>query len=300
MSSAATDGRNIGESMLRIFRQPRRQLALTAVILLCAVIAFGLFFADAVTDPGGDGIQAYKIAFRVIKGDMHFNAAAFIAYLLPLIAAALSVIPYPDNRWNLLPAVIFAAAGIMIEFMFQIYQMPFSEEIRQLHVDTGEGLADGAIIAGWLCFAATACCLFKSFYKDERKSGEGKAICAPCGDANEDVAIGGDNESASIQAAESEVNDGEVVDVLSNDNNMSAQTQVMEDAVTGGEFGNEISDGDCDGERSQTAESTVNDIYVNDVYGNVDDSVSVNGNKDEQLRDAESVSSDGNGDSAQG
>jgi len=33
--------------MLRIFRQPRRQLALTAVILLCAVIAFGLFFADA-------------------------------------------------------------------------------------------------------------------------------------------------------------------------------------------------------------------------------------------------------------
>lgn len=296
MSSAATDGRNIGESMLRIFRQPRRQLALTAIILLCAVIAFGLFFADAVTDPGGDGIQAHKIAFRVIKGEMHFNAAAFIAYLLPLIAAALSVIPYPDNRWNLLPAVIFAAAGIMIEFMFQIYQLPFSEEIRQLHVDTGEGLADGAIIAGWLCFAATACCLFKSFYKGDGKESEREAICAPCGDVNEDAAIDRDKDSAQSQAAESVENDGEAVDVLSNDDNMSAQSQVMKDAVTGGDVGNEISDG----ERSQAAENKVNDIGVKDAYGKVDDSLSGNDSDAEQLQAAESAASDGNGDSAKG
>ncbi|MDE6550670.1 MAG: hypothetical protein K2M44_04150 [Clostridia bacterium] len=201
--------------MIKLFKQPKRQLILTAVIAVCAVIAFGLFFADAITDPGGDGLQAHKIAFRVSMGKMSFNAAAFIAYLLPLIAGVLSLIPYPENKWNLLPAILFAAAGIMIEFMFQIYQLPFSAEIRQLHVETGEGLADAAIIAGWLCFGATACCLFKSFYKGAESKPDSEVICRPCeqpvGDMAQDSEISenqpeqtGDADADSISAPDKE------------------------------------------------------------------------------------------------
>lgn len=166
----------------------KKQAALSITAVVCAVVAFALFFVDAVTDAGGDGLEAYKIAFRASMGKMYFNAAAFIAFLLPLIGLVLTVIPCRKTKFYLLPAVLFAAAGVMMEMMFQIYQIPFNDEIRRLHVAAGERIAPAAIVAGWMSIGAAVCCGIKAFspLKDISNT---EAVCVPCDiDAGQDTA----------------------------------------------------------------------------------------------------------------
>ena len=157
----------------------KRQLILSIAAAVCALIAFALFFANAVTDPGGDGLEAYKIAFRVSMGKMYFNAAAFITFILPLIGLVLLVIPCRKTKFYLLPAVIFAVSGIMAELMFQIYQIPFDEEIRRMHLAAGERIAPAAIVAGWMAIGAAVCCFVKAFTPLNFANTE--AVCVPCG-----------------------------------------------------------------------------------------------------------------------
>ena len=56
----------------RIIRQPKRQLLLTLAAEVLAAVALGLFFAQGVTDAGGDGIATFRITFySMVYGAFH-------------------------------------------------------------------------------------------------------------------------------------------------------------------------------------------------------------------------------------
>ena len=78
----------------KVFEKPTLlQLVLGLAAACFSLVAFGLFFADAVGDKGGDGLPAFKIAFDVMTDGLHFNARVFIAYLIPLLCAAATILP---------------------------------------------------------------------------------------------------------------------------------------------------------------------------------------------------------------
>ena len=93
----------------KAFEKPTLLQLLLSVAAACfALVAFGLFFADAVGDKGGDGLPAFKIAFDVMIDGLHFNARAFFAYLIPLLCAAAVVLPFKEKK------VYYAAAFLLL------------------------------------------------------------------------------------------------------------------------------------------------------------------------------------------
>ena len=119
----------------KAFEKPTLLQLLLSVAAACfALVAFGLFFADAVGDKGGDGLPAFKIAFDVMIDGLHFNARAFFAYLIPLLCAAAVVLPFKEKKVYYAAAFLLLAAGIVIFFYERdIFDEVYRRACRYVH-----------------------------------------------------------------------------------------------------------------------------------------------------------------------
>lgn len=147
----------------KVFEKPTLLQLLLGIAAACfALVAFGLFFADAVGDKGGDGLPAFKIAFDVMTDGLHFNARAFFAYLIPLICAAAVILPFREKKVFYAAAFLLLAAGIVIFFMKEIYLTKYESDVADMYRKAGVSLAAPAIVAGVFSLAAAGLSLLRA------------------------------------------------------------------------------------------------------------------------------------------
>lgn len=146
----------------KVFEKPTcLQLFLSVAASCFALVAFGLFFADAVGDKGGDGLPGFKIAFDVMIDGLHFNARAFIAYLIPLLCAAAAILPFKDKKVYFAAAFLLLAAGVTIFFMKEIYLTKYDKDLADMYRRAGVSLATPAIVAAVFSLISSALCLLR-------------------------------------------------------------------------------------------------------------------------------------------
>lgn len=147
----------------KVFEKPTLLQLLLGIAAACfALVAFGLFFADAVGDKGGDGLPAFKIAFDVMVDGLHFNARVFFAYLIPLICAAAVILPFREKKVFYAAAFLLLAAGIVIFFMKEIYLTKYESDVADMYRKAGVSLAAPAIVAGVFSLAAAGLSLLRA------------------------------------------------------------------------------------------------------------------------------------------
>lgn len=163
------------DNLKKVFEKPSFiQIALSAAAACFSLVAFGLFFADAVGDKGGDGLPAFKIAFDVMTDGLHFNARAFIAYFIPLLCGAAVIFPFKEKKVYYASAFLLLAAGIVIFCMREIYLTKYSKELADMYRKAGVQLAVPAIIAGTFSLIAAALCLARGLVGVKFKTEKGK------------------------------------------------------------------------------------------------------------------------------
>lgn len=146
----------------KVFEKPTcLQLFLSVAASCFALVAFGLFFADAVGDKGGDGLPGFKIAFDVMIDGLHFNARAFIAYLIPLLCAAAAILPFKDKKVYFAAAFLLLAAGIAIFCMREIYLTKYDKDLADMYRRAGVSLAAPAVISAVFSLVASALSLLR-------------------------------------------------------------------------------------------------------------------------------------------
>lgn len=147
-----------------VFEKPSKAEFVLGLATSCfALVAFGLFFADAVGDKGGDGLPAFKIAFDVMIDGLHFNARVFFAYLIPLLCAAATVLPFKERKVYFAAAVLMLAAGIVMFCMKEIYLAKYDEELADMYRKAGVELAAPAIVAGTFSLIAAGLAVARGF-----------------------------------------------------------------------------------------------------------------------------------------
>lgn len=140
----------------RIIRQPKRQLLLTLAAEVLAAVALGLFFAQGVTDAGGDGIATFRITFYSMARSFYFNAPLFIGFIAPVFTVLFTFIPNKNSKVYLAPAVVLIACGVMVACTFECYLLPFTDEYAEMVRESGTHLAAEAALASALIFACAA------------------------------------------------------------------------------------------------------------------------------------------------
>lgn len=164
------------DDLKKVFEKPTLiQIALSTAAACFSLVAFGLFFADAVGDKGGDGLPAFKIAFDVMIDGLHFNVRAFIAYFIPLLCGAAVIFPFKEKKVFYASAFLLLAAGIVIFCMREIYLTKYSKELADMYRKAGVELAVPAIIAGTFSLVAAVLCLARGLvgvkFKAKKDSG---------------------------------------------------------------------------------------------------------------------------------
>lgn len=165
----------------KVFEKPTLLQILLGTAATCfSLVAFGLFFADAVGDKGGDGLPAFKIAFDVMTDGLHFNARVFIAYLIPLLCAVALILPFKEKKVYYAAAFLLLAAGIVIFCIKEIYLMKYESDIADMYRKAGVGIAVPAIIAGTFSLIAALLALLRGMagvkfaVADKPSDGEGE------------------------------------------------------------------------------------------------------------------------------
>lgn len=168
----------------RIIRQPKRQLLLTLAAEVLAVVALGLFFAQGVTDAGGDGIATFRITFYSMARSFYFNAPLFIGFIAPVFTVLFTFIPNKNSKVYLAPAVVLIACGVMVACTFECYLLPFTDEYAEMVRESGTHLAAEAALASALIFACAALEVVKAV----SPAPEEEAEAAPAEEAAEESA----------------------------------------------------------------------------------------------------------------
>lgn len=182
----------------RIIRQPKRQLLLTLAAEVLAVVALGLFFAQGVTDAGGDGIATFRITFYSMARSFYFNAPLFIGFIAPVFTVLFTFIPNKNSKVYLAPAVVLIACGVMVACTFECYLLPFTDEYAEMVRESGTHLAAEAALASALIFACAALEVVKAVSPAPEEEAEEEAEAAPAQEAPEEAA----EEAAAQEAAE--------------------------------------------------------------------------------------------------
>ena len=170
----------------RIIRQPKRQLLLTLAAEVLAVVALGLFFAQGVTDAGGDGIATFRITFYSMARSFYFNAPLFIGFIAPVFTVLFTFIPNKNSKVYLAPAVVLIACGVMVACTFECYLLPFTDEYAEMVRESGTHLAAEAALASALIFACAALEVVKAVSPAPEEEAEEEA--APAEEAAEESA----------------------------------------------------------------------------------------------------------------
>lgn len=168
----------------RIIRQTKRQLLLTLAAEVLAVVALGLFFAQGVTDAGGDGIATFRITFYSMARSFYFNAPLFIGFIAPVFTVLFTFIPNKNSKVYLAPAVVLIACGVMVACTFECYLLPFTDEYAEMVRESGTHLAAEAALASALIFACAALEVVKAV----SPAPEEEAEAAPAEEAAEESA----------------------------------------------------------------------------------------------------------------
>ena len=147
----------------RIIRQPKRQLLLTLAAEVLAAVALGLFFAQGVTDAGGDGYETFRITFYSMARSFYFNAPLFIGYIFPLFVGILTFIPCKKGKVYLLFFAVLLACGVMCALTFECYLLPFDEEIKEFVTKSGTHVAAAPVAAACMTLLAAVLCAVKAF-----------------------------------------------------------------------------------------------------------------------------------------
>ena len=168
----------------RIIRQPKRQLLLTLAAEVLAAVALGLFFAQGVTDAGGDGIATFRITFYSMARSFYFNAPLFIGFIAPVFTVLFTFIPNKNSKVYLAPAVVLIACGVMVACTFECYLLPFTDEYAEMVRESGTHLAAEAALASALIFACAALEVVKAV----SPAPEEEAEAAPAEEAAEESA----------------------------------------------------------------------------------------------------------------
>ena len=172
----------------RIIRQPKRQLLLTLAAEVLAVVALGLFFAQGVTDAGGDGIATFRITFYSMARSFYFNAPLFIGFIAPVFTVLFTFIPNKNSKVYLAPAVVLIACGVMVACTFECYLLPFTDEYAEMVRESGTHLAAEAALASALIFACAALEVVKAVSPAPEEEAEEEAQAAPAEEAAEEAA----------------------------------------------------------------------------------------------------------------
>lgn len=189
----------------RIIRQPKRQLLLTLAAEVLAVVALGLFFAQGVTDAGGDGIATFRITFYSMARSFYFNAPLFIGFIAPVFTVLFTFIPNKNSKVYLAPAVVLIACGVMVACTFECYLLPFTDEYAEMVRESGTHLAAEAALASALIFACAALEVVKAVSPaPEEAAEESAAVEAPAQEAAEAAPA----EEGEEKSAEQEGKDG--------------------------------------------------------------------------------------------
>ena len=173
----------------RIIRQPKRQLLLTLAAEVLAVVALGLFFAQGVTDAGGDGIATFRITFYSMARSFYFNAPLFIGFIAPVFTVLFTFIPNKNSKVYLAPAVVLIACGVMVACTFECYLLPFTDEYAEMVRESGTHLAAEAALASALIFACAALEVVKAVSPAPEEEAEEEAQAAPEEEAAEEAAV---------------------------------------------------------------------------------------------------------------
>ena len=188
----------------KVFEKPTLlQLVLGIAAACFSLVAFGLFFADAVGDKGGDGLPAFKIAFDVMTDGLHFNARVFIAYLIPLLCAAATILPFKEKKVYYAASFLLLAAGIVIFCIKEIYLAKYESDIADMYRKAGVSIAVPAIIAGVFSLIASALSLLRGMagvkfaVKDNPTEGDAAAV-------NDDAQGGAEDGGAAAEEKEEE------------------------------------------------------------------------------------------------
>ena len=184
----------------RIIRQPKRQLLLTLAAEVLAVVALGLFFAQGVTDAGGDGIATFRITFYSMARSFYFNAPLFIGFIAPVFTVLFTFIPNKNSKVYLAPAVVLIACGVMVACTFECYLLPFTDEYAEMVRESGTHLAAEAALASALIFACAALEVVKAVSPAPEEEAEEEAQAAPEEEAAEEAAAQAAPEAAPQEA----------------------------------------------------------------------------------------------------
>lgn len=171
----------------RIIRQPKRQLLLTLAAEVLAAVALGLFFAQGVTDAGGDGIATFRITFYSMARSFYFNAPLFIGFIAPVFTVLFTFIPNKNSKVYLAPAVVLIACGVMVACTFECYLLPFTDEYAEMVRESGTHLAAEAALASALIFACAALEVVKAVSPAPEEEAEEEAQAAPEEEAAEEA-----------------------------------------------------------------------------------------------------------------
>ena len=188
----------------RIIRQPKRQLLLTLAAEVLAAVALGLFFAQGVTDAGGDGIATFRITFYSMARSFYFNAPLFIGFIAPVFTVLFTFIPNKNSKVYLAPAVVLIACGVMVACTFECYLLPFTDEYAEMVRESGTHLAAEAALASALIFACAALEVVKAVSPAPEEEAEEEAHAAPEEEAAEEAAAQEAPEAAPQEAAAQE------------------------------------------------------------------------------------------------
>lgn len=188
----------------RIIRQPKRQLLLTLAAEVLAVVALGLFFAQGVTDAGGDGIATFRITFYSMARSFYFNAPLFIGFIAPVFTVLFTFIPNKNSKVYLAPAVVLIACGVMVACTFECYLLPFTDEYAEMVRESGTHLAAEAALASALIFACAALEVVKAVSPAPEEEAEEEAQAAPEEEAAEETTAQEAPEAAPQEAAAQE------------------------------------------------------------------------------------------------
>ena len=186
----------------RIIRQPKRQLLLTLAAEVLAVVALGLFFAQGVTDAGGDGIATFRITFYSMARSFYFNAPLFIGFIAPVFTVLFTFIPNKNSKVYLAPAVVLIACGVMVACTFECYLLPFTDEYAEMVRESGTHLAAEAALASALIFACAALEVVKAVSPAPEEEAEEEAQAAPEEEAAEEAAAQEAAEAAPAEEGE--------------------------------------------------------------------------------------------------
>ena len=184
----------------RIIRQPKRQLLLTLAAEVLAAVALGLFFAQGVTDAGGDGIATFRITFYSMARSFYFNAPLFIGFIAPVFTVLFTFIPNKNSKVYLAPAVVLIACGVMVACTFECYLLPFTDEYAEMVRESGTHLAAEAALASALIFACAALEVVKAVSPAPEEEAEEEAQAAPEEEAAEEAAAQAAPEAAPQEA----------------------------------------------------------------------------------------------------